>query len=91
MVKTKEDFINSITLGNNIAFKLGNYMLTGRVIEINPKNYVVRTLNNSIYTISKSDIVWVKKGSKYPKGIYNSIIYPKQKEDENHGKKENWH
>lgn len=89
MVKTKEYFINSITLGNNIAFKLGNYMFTGRVIEINPNNYVVKTLNNSIYTISKSDIVWVKKGSKYPKGIYNSLIYTRQKEDENHGKKEN--
>ena len=90
MVKTKEDFINLITLGSNIAFKFNNYMLTGKVLEINPDSYVVRTLNNSIYTISKKDIVWVKKGSKYPKGIYNSLIYTKQKESTNHGKK-NWY
>lgn len=82
MAKTKEDFINSITLGDIIAFKLNNYMFTGKILEINQNNnsYVIKTLNNSIYTISKNDVVWVKKGSKYPKGIYNSLIYTKQKE-----------
>lgn len=77
MENRRENYINNLEIGRIIAFSLSGRMMTGMVVEIkdeeNGKKYTIKTKNNSVYYITASDIVWVKTGSRFPKGIYNAL------------------
>lgn len=76
--KTREYFVEHIEPGNMVAFNTSTCMASGRVIEISPTSITVQTLNGSIFFIPKSDIVWVKQGTRWPLGIYNALRYPRK-------------
>ena len=77
MESRRENYIENLEIGRIIAFNISGRMMTGMVAEINEeqseKIYTIKTKNNSVYYITASDIVWVKTGSRFPKGIYNAL------------------
>lgn len=78
-MKSKEQFVSSIVPGNIIAFKNGEFMYSGKVIDCREENkaFVVRTKNGSIYEIARESVAWVKNGTNWPVGIYNALKYSK--------------
>lgn len=77
MEMKREDYINNLKEGHIIAYKNDKGMFTGKVIEVRQNNAVIQTINNSVYTIKKEDITWVKLGSRWPTGIFNALVVSK--------------
>lgn len=78
-LKSREDYIRAIKPGCIIAYKNNDGMFTGKVIAVFDDHVNIRTLNNSIYSVDKNDITWVKTGSHWPLGIYNALETSKKK------------
>ena len=72
-IKDKNWYLSRISIGNIIAFKLNDNIFSGKVIEVNDNDLVIKTKNSSVYYIKKGDVVWVKNGTKWPVGIYNAL------------------
>mgnify|MGYP004649131643 FL=1 len=77
--KKKNEYIENMCIGNIVAFKREDLMFSGKVVDI-ADNVTIQTPNNSIFYVEKTDIVWVKVGTKWPLGIYNALKYSKNKE-----------
>lgn len=76
--KTREDFLSNLQEGNIVAFKIGEYMYSGKVTSIVDnldvgKVITIKTKNGSVYYPHISDIVWIKNGSHWPTGIFNAL------------------
>lgn len=77
MEMNREDYINNLKEGHIIAYKNDKGMFTGKIIEVRSDDVVIQTINNSVYTIKKEDITWVKLGSRWPTGIFNALVNSK--------------
>lgn len=79
MKVTKEQYIANMEVGNVVAFTVeteqGLKMLSGRVMKITNNHCTIQTKNGSVFFPNKSNIVWVKTGTKWPLGIYNALKY----------------
>lgn len=54
-----------------IAFKVTpKKALSGKVLQVNESNVEVATKNGIKFTVEKKNILWVKTGSRWPKGVY---------------------
>ena len=76
----REQFINNISVGNIVAFRINSCMYSAKVIEVRDTNkpLVVQTKNGSILYIDRQDVAWVKNGTHWPTGIYNALKYTKR-------------
>lgn len=72
-VKTKEDYIRNLEVGTLIAFKVGDRMMSAKVIEVRESDVKVETKNGSMYFVGKGSIAWVKTGARWPSGIFNAL------------------
>lgn len=72
-MSTREEYLNSISVGNIIAFQIEERMYSGKVCSIEENKLVVKTKNGSVYYPDKSQVAWVKNGSYWPQGIYNAL------------------
>lgn len=73
-LKTKKDYVDNIKIGMLVAFKINNVkMLSGMVNEIHEYEYVVKTKNGINFKVNKRDIVWVKTGDRWPRGIFLAL------------------
>ena len=74
--RTREQFINNISVGNIVAFKHAEHIYSAKVISINADTTIsVMTNNNCIFYIDRSEVVWVKLGTLWHLGIYNALKY----------------
>ena len=71
--KNREFFLNSLTIGNIVDFREEDKMYIGKIVKIDGEELTIQTKNGSVYYIFKSDVVWVKNGTFWPKGIYNAL------------------
>lgn len=72
--RPREDYIDNIKIGVLVAFKVGNTKaLSGMVSEINKIGFVVETKTGVKYQVSKQNIIWVKTGDRWPKGVYLAL------------------
>ena len=71
--KSREFFLSNIAEGNIVAFRVDEKMYSGKIMSIENEQITVQTKNGSVYFIAKSDVVWVKNGTFWPKGIYNAL------------------
>ena len=71
--KSREHYLNQLSIGQIIAFRINEAMFTGKVIQLTPEHLVVKTKNGSVYYPTKDQVVWVKNGTYWPKGIYNAL------------------
>ena len=69
----REFYLNTIEVGSIIAFVENGKMLSAKVAKIEEETYTVLTKNGSVYYPDKASVVWVKNGSRWPKGIYNAL------------------
>lgn len=72
-VKTKEDYIRNLEVGTLVAFKVGDRMMSAKVIEVRENDVKVETKNGSMYFVGKGSIAWVKTGARWPSGIFNAL------------------
>lgn len=78
-MKTKQDFLAKVQVGSLIAFRIGEDVYSGKVIEVRPTQFIVRTKSCSIFFVDYQDFIWLKTGTKWPEGIYNALRYRAQK------------
>ena len=77
-MKTREEYLSTLSVGNIIAFKVGDNMFSGKVESIVRDTelghiIMIKTKNGSVYYPHLSDIVWIKNGSRWPIGIFNAL------------------
>ena len=74
--KTRGEFLSNLQLGNIVAFRVGDYMYSGKVVFIvegDDKVVTIKTKNGSVYYPHISEIVWIKNGTHWPQGIFNAL------------------
>lgn len=78
LTEARKKYLDSLSVDNIVAFKNGNNMFSGKVIEIVGKYATIQTPNGSIYYVNKQDISWIKNGSHWPTGIFNALKHSKK-------------
>lgn len=74
--KSKESYIEEIKIGAMVAFRIGGLkMLSGKIIGITDmsNNYLVETKNGINFSVRRKNIVWVKTGERWPRGIFLAL------------------
>lgn len=72
--KPKEEYIDNAKVGTIIAFKVNNAkVISGMIEEIHKSDFLVRTKSGVRFTVRKKNIVWVKTGPRWPKGVYLAL------------------
>jgi transcription termination factor Rho len=72
--KSKTEYINNVRVGDLLAFKVNETkILSGKVEQIAKDMLVVETKNGIRFNVRKKNIVWVKTGDRWPKGIYEAL------------------
>lgn len=72
----KQKYLNNIQIGTIVAFKLSdNKAKSAKVIKKSTKNrkLQVETSYGAQYIIPFENVIWVKTGSRWPKGVYNML------------------
>lgn len=75
-VEQKQKYLNNIQIGTIVAFKLSdNKAKSAKVIKKSTKNrkLQVETSYGAQYIIPFENVIWVKTGSRWPKGVYNML------------------
>lgn len=72
-MKTREEYLRTLSVGNIVAFKSNEDMYSGKVEEINEDTITIKTKNGSVFYRNRCDIVWIKNGSHWPIGIFNAL------------------
>ena len=57
-MKTKQDFLAKVQVGSLIAFRIGEDVYSGKVIEVRPAQFIVRTKSCSIFFVEKMVLFW---------------------------------
>lgn len=81
-MKTREEYLANLAVGNIVAFKNDEYMYSGKVEAFSNGTVTIKTKNASVYYIRIEDIIWVKNGSHWPKGIFNALKATKNRRSE---------
>ena len=74
--KRKEIYIKRLIGGELIAFRVGgwqNRVLSGKVIAVGETSCRVETRNGLRFLVRKENIIWVKTGDRWPKGVYQAL------------------
>lgn len=71
--KNKSEYINSIQIGVLVAFNAVGITLSGKVDLILEDSLSITTKNGKVFSINKKDVIWVKTGDRWPKGVYNAL------------------
>ena len=72
--KIKTDYIENAKVGTIIAFQInGSKVISGMIDEIHKNDFVVKTKNSIRFTVRKKNVLWVKTGDRWPKGIYLAL------------------
>lgn len=74
----KEKYIENLAVGQIVAFHLRNHygkevVKSGKIDEINGNELVISNKVGNTFAAKKDDIVWVKTGSRWPKGVYELL------------------
>ena len=66
----KDGYIEKVNLGCLVAFKTSNGKVKSAKIV---KMLLLETEYKSVYKVSFDDVLWVKTGNRWPKGIYELL------------------
>ena len=75
-VEQKQKYLDNIQVGTIVAFKLSdNKAKSAKVVKKSTKNrkLQVETSYGAQYIIPFENVIWVKTGSRWPKGVYNML------------------
>lgn len=71
--RPKSSYIDNAKIGFIVAFKVGNRTFSGKIIEINATGFVLETKNGVKFNVKRENIVWVKTGKRWPKGVFLAL------------------
>lgn len=76
----KSRYIDSLKVGQILAFNINGSTISGKVVEIaDPEEFItIETKNKTQFIIRREDIVWVKTGQRWPKGVFQALKGEKQ-------------
>ena len=72
----KDGYIEKVNLGCLVAFKISNGKVKSAKImkrSIKERMLLLETEYKSVYKVSFDDVLWVKTGNRWPKGIYELL------------------
>lgn len=70
--KSDNEYINRLATNQIVAFKVGNYVISGKTIEVG-KTVLIETKNGRKFRIAKDGIIWVKTGTRWPRFVYDLL------------------
>lgn len=69
--KQKQYYLDNAKIGVFVAFRVNSTKtLSGKIEEIHKADFVIETKNGVRFTIKKSAVIWVKSGSRWPRGVF---------------------
>ena len=73
--KTAQDYLNDISPGTLVAFTRGknkDFAMSGKFVshDISAGKVVVETKRGTLFSLSPSDFIWVKRGGRGPRWVY---------------------
>lgn len=75
-MKQKMPYIENVEIGTLVAFRLSNDKVkSAKVVKKSTKNRKLKVETNygATYIISYDDVVWVRTGKRWPRGIYKLL------------------
>lgn len=70
----RTEYVDNIRIGVLVAFRIGDKKaLSGKVEEIHGFGFVVKTKNGIRFNVRKNNIMWVKTGDRWPRGVYLAL------------------
>lgn len=70
----KIEYVENAKIGQLVAFKVNDKKaLSGMIDEIHATGFIVKTKNGIRFTVRKKNIMWVKTGDRWPKGVYLAL------------------
>lgn len=70
----RSEYVENIRIGALIAFRVNDRKaLSGKVEEIHGAGFVVKTKNGIRFNVRKKNVMWVKTGERWPKGVYLAL------------------
>lgn len=74
----KEKYIENLSIGQIVAFHFKNsygkeVVKSGKIESINENNLIIINKVGTSFEVKKEEIVWVKTGSRWPKGVYELL------------------
>lgn len=75
-MKQKMPYIENVEIGTLVAFRLSNGRVkTAKVVRKSTKNRKLKLETNygAVYIVSYEDIVWVRTGKRWPRGVYKLL------------------
>lgn len=75
-MRIKDSYIEKVNLGCLVAFKTSNGKVKSAKIvkrSIKERMLLLETEYKSVYKVSFDDVLWVKTGNRWPKGIYELL------------------
>lgn len=71
---SKDVYIDNAKIGMLIAFKVNDRKaLSGKIEEIHQAGFVVKTKNGVKFNVRKKNVMWVKTGNRWPRGVYLAL------------------
>lgn len=71
---TKATYVENAKIGMLIAFKVNDRKaLSGMIEEIHQAGFVVKTKNGVRFNVRKKNVMWVKTGDRWPRGVYLAL------------------
>lgn len=79
--ESKEAYLNNAKIGTIVAFKVNDKKaLSGMITEIHQNGFVVETKSGVKFNVRRKNVLWVKTGSRWPKGVYQALKGEQQNE-----------
>lgn len=70
---SKDRYIDNLEKDMLVAFNHEDKTKSGRVLEIKGSTIKLEEYSGQLMYIEKKDIVWVKTGKRWPRGVYDAI------------------
>lgn len=84
----KDSYIENVKVDTIVAFKINeNKAISGKIYEIDKtkKMFTIVTKNGIKFVVKQENIIWVKTGQRWPRGVFNML---KGESTENDSKQE---
>ena len=72
--QSRVKYVESATVGTLVAFRLSNGRVKSAKIvkkSTSKRKFMVETKYGAQFIVSYDDVIWVKTGTRWPKGVYN--------------------
>ena len=73
--RPKKDYVASLKGGEIVAFRLGEKkVISGMVMDVTDEaTFSIQTKAGTLYSVKKSNVIWVKTGTKWPKWVFDQF------------------